>query len=117
MLYDYVCNECDHRIIDYYQSIHDDAITLCPKCGQHSLQRCITGGLGSFMKDVKTIGQLADKNYSNLGHYKRSEIEQKCKENIKQQQSPLSQFGKASKTQINKMTQEQKHKYIITGDT
>lgn len=117
MLYDYVCNDCEYRLIDHYQSIHDNAITLCPRCGQYSLQRCITGGLGSFVKDVKTIGQLADKNLSSLGHYKRSELETKNKEKIKQKESPFTQFGKASKKEINKMTQEQKKKYIITGET
>lgn len=114
MLYDYFCEKCEHRLIDYYQSIHDDAITLCPECNTHSLQRCITGGLGSFMKDVKTIGQLADKNWSQLGNYKRSELELKQKET--QSQSPFAQFGNATKKDINKMTSSQKKKYIITGE-
>ncbi len=117
MLYDYSCTSCDHRVIDHYQSIHDDPITLCPSCGSHSLQRQITGGLGAFVKDVKTIGQLADKNWSKVGTYKRSEIETQQKEKEAQNQSLFSQFGKASKKQINKMTAEQKQKYIITGDT
>ena len=46
-----------------------------------------------------------------------SEIEQKRKEQIKSQESPLSSLGPASKKQINKMTAEQKKKYIITGET
>jgi putative FmdB family regulatory protein len=117
MLYDYACSKCNHQIIDYYQSIKDDPITLCEKCNTHSLSRIITGGLGSFYKEAKTIGQLADRNWSKMSSYKKSEIEAKRKESNKKETSFLDQAGKATRHQINKMTVEQKKKYIITGDT
>ncbi|NBO99227.1 MAG: zinc ribbon domain-containing protein [Proteobacteria bacterium] len=117
MLYDYKCENCDHEMIDVYQSIKDDALVVCPSCGQSSLARVIYGGLGSFMKDVKTIGQLADKNWKELGHYQRSEKEQKAKEERqKQEVSAFSSAGSATKKEINKMTPAQKTKYIMTGD-
>jgi putative FmdB family regulatory protein len=116
MLYDYECSHCGHRIVDYYQSIHDDPITLCNKCNNDSLNRVITGGLGSFCKDAKTIGQLADSNWSKMGSYKRSEIAAKSKNSKQQSASFFDQFGSANKKEINKMTQEQQKKYIITGE-
>lgn len=118
MLYDYVCAECHNEMIDVHQSIKDDALVTCPKCGQDALQRVVYGGLGAFVKDIKTIGQLADNNWKKLGHYKRSEEEAKAKQKEQEQQgsSVLSAFGSASKKEINKMTPEQKKKYIITGD-
>ena len=115
--YDYVCESCCHEINDIYQSFSEDALIKCPSCGQDSLHRVIYGGLGTFVKEAKTVGQLADKNWNRMGRYQKSEIEQKRKEATKSQESPLSSFGKASRSQINKMTPEQTKKYIITGET
>ena len=115
--YDYVCESCGHEINDLYQSFSEDTLVKCPSCGQDSLNRVIYGGIGTFVKDVKTVGQLADKNWKSMGNYKRSEIEQSRKESSKSNDSPLSVFGDASRSQINKMTPEQKKKYIITGET
>jgi putative FmdB family regulatory protein len=112
--YDYVCDHCDHKMIDVYQSIHDDSLTDCPSCGQKALRRVIYGGLGSFMKDPKTIGGLADYNWSKKGNYERSELE--SKNNKPEDKSMFSQFGNASKKEINKMTDDQKTKYIMTGE-
>ncbi|MDQ1247306.1 MAG: hypothetical protein QG597_1676 [Actinomycetota bacterium] len=30
--YQYLCRDCEHRF-DIVQSIHDDALTICPECG------------------------------------------------------------------------------------
>jgi putative FmdB family regulatory protein len=116
MLYDYKCDECSHEMYDVYQSIKDDAITLCPSCGKDTLCRVIYGGLGSFMKDTKTIGQLADRNWSKMGHYQKSEIEHKSLANKPKDESLFSNAGNASKQEISKMTATQKKKYIITGE-
>ena len=79
--YDYICKNCGHELKDVLQSIKDDPFTYCEKCGEHSLSRVIFGGRAAFVENVSTIGQLADKNTKNMGHYKRSEIETKVKEN------------------------------------
>ena len=110
MLYDYGCHSCGKTLEDIQQSIHDEALKRCPNCGQNSLERVPYGGLGAFVKDSKTIGQLADKNWSNLGSYQKSEIEEKNKtkntNNTKQQERRV----------INNMTEAQKTKYIMTGE-
>jgi putative FmdB family regulatory protein len=116
MLYDYLCKECGHKVVDHYQSIHDDPITLCPECNLNTLERIITGGMACFVKDVKTIGQLADKNLSKLGSYKRSELVDKNKKEKSNSTSYFSKFGNATRQQINNMTPEQTKKYIITGE-
>lgn len=110
MLYDYGCNNCGQTLEDVKQSIHDEALTKCPSCGTDSLERVPYGGLGAFVKDVKTIGQAADRNWSKMGSYKRSEIEQQNKPKIEEQRK------NAERRKINNMTQEQKTKYIITGE-
>lgn len=40
--YDYKCTNCDNELIDVKQSIHDDALTTCPKCDMDTLQRIIS---------------------------------------------------------------------------
>jgi len=99
---------------DVYQSIKDDALILCPSCNTNNLNRIIYGGLGSFMKDAKTIGQLADHNWSKLGHYQKSELESKKKSENNKNQTAYS--GTATKQELNKMTQQQRERYIITGE-
>lgn len=110
MLYDYGCHSCGEILEDIKQSIHDEALTKCPSCGKNSLERVPYGGLGAFVKDAKTIGQLADKNWSNMSSYKRSEIEEKNKS------TSLEKNKRKELRSINKMTEEQKRKYIITGE-
>jgi putative FmdB family regulatory protein len=117
--YDYICKNCGHELKDVLQSIKDDPLTLCEECGEHSLSRVIFGGRAAFVENVSTIGQLADKNTKNMGHYKRSEIETKVKENkAKSQPSEKDIYGKhatASRTEINKMSAKQKQNYIMRG--
>ena len=111
MLYDYGCHECGETLKDVKQSIHDEALTKCPSCGKESLERVPYGGLGSFMKNSSnTIGGQADKNWSNMGHYQRSEIEAKNKK--KNEGSKKREERRA----INNMTDKQKERYIITGE-
>jgi putative FmdB family regulatory protein len=114
MLYDYKCTNCSHELIDVYQSIKDEALVTCPSCGKNTLNRVIYGGLGSFMKDAKTIGQLADRNWTKMGSYQKSEIESKQKK--PKEENALSFAGNASKKEINKMSDSQKQKYIMTGE-
>lgn len=112
MLYDYGCHECGETLKDVKQSIHDEALTLCPSCGKHSLERVPYGGLGSFMKHgSNTIGGQADKNWSKMGHYQKSEIEDKRK----QEQGPAKE-KKEMRTKINNMSAQQKRNYIIKGE-
>lgn len=110
MLYDYGCHNCGKTLEDVKQSIHDEALTKCPSCGKNTLERVPYGGLGAFVKDVKTIGQAADRNWSNLGSYKRSEIdeERKTKRESREKRKEMRQ--------INNMSAEQKKRYIITGE-
>ena len=110
MLYDYGCTNCGETLKDVRQSIHDDALETCPSCGKNTLERVIYGGLGSFMTDSSTIGGQADKNWSRMGSYQKTEIESKS------QAGKQAQEKKAQRNKINNMTAEQKTKYIITGE-
>jgi len=111
MLYDYGCDNCGHFLEDVQQSIHDEALKKCPSCGQNALERVPYGGIGSFMKNnSNTIGSQADKNWSQMGSYQRSEIEAKSKSKSDERSA------KDERRKINSMTEAQKQKYIITGE-
>ena len=109
MLYDYVCSKCDHEMKDVYQSIKDKPKKKCPECGKNGLERVIYGGCFAFVKNVNTIGQLADKNTKEMGHYQRSEIESKSNEGNEARET------KNLRKEINKMTPKQKQRYIMEG--
>ncbi len=47
--YDYRCNHCRHTF-ETFQSITDDCLTKCPKCGKSALQRLIGAGAGIIFK-------------------------------------------------------------------
>ncbi len=46
--YEYECRACKHRF-EVFQSISDEAIKRCPKCGR-KVRRLIGGGLGIIFK-------------------------------------------------------------------
>lgn len=90
----------------------------CPNCTSRNVYRNYEAdNIYSSVKDVKTIGQLADKN-AKLNRTKISEANSKKKESEPQQEQPWYQnakYGSASFKEINKMSNEQKVKYIMEG--
>ena len=46
--YEYECTSCKHTF-DAFQSMTDDPLEKCPKCGK-KLRRLIGGGMGIFFK-------------------------------------------------------------------
>lgn len=49
MTYDYICKSCEHTW-EQEQGIKEDPITMCPKCGEETAQRLISGGGGFILK-------------------------------------------------------------------
>jgi putative FmdB family regulatory protein len=47
--YDYECRQCQHRF-ELFQSITEDPVKVCPKCGKKSVRRLVGGGLGIIFK-------------------------------------------------------------------
>tara|TARA_R100000808_G_scaffold24652_1_gene57384 strand:- start:1753 stop:2088 length:336 start_codon:yes stop_codon:yes gene_type:complete len=108
--YDYGCNHCGFHQSDVYQSIKDKELKKCPRCKKNTFSRIIYGGLGFFVsKEPSTIGQLADKN-AQANKTKISENEAKKRESQPQEQD------RSHIRKINKMTPEQRHKWIMEGD-
>jgi putative FmdB family regulatory protein len=47
--YDYVCSACEHQF-EHFQSIKDEPLKKCPKCGKLKLRRLIGPGAGLIFK-------------------------------------------------------------------
>ena len=47
--YDYSCAACGHRF-ERFESIHDDAVKACPKCGKKKARRQMGTGAGLIFK-------------------------------------------------------------------
>ncbi len=47
--YDYRCDACEHKF-ELFQSMKDDPIRKCPKCGKLKVKRIIGGGGGIIFK-------------------------------------------------------------------
>jgi len=47
--YDYKCDACGHQF-EAFQSIKEDPLTACPRCGKESVQRLISPGGGLLFK-------------------------------------------------------------------
>ena len=47
--YDYSCAACGHRF-ERFESINDDALKACPKCGKKKAKRMLGTGAGLIFK-------------------------------------------------------------------
>ena len=116
MLYDYICDNCDHVMIDVKESIKDKPKKVCPSCKKHKLRRVFSLGIGGFVKGgSNTVGSLADRNTINNAS-QIDEIESKKRESQPKKEQPwYRESGGAKGAEINKMTKKQKADYIMKG--
>lgn len=112
-LYEYDCDPCE-KSFEISHSIHDDPLTECPLCNQHTLERGIGGGQHVFVKTITTIGQLAEFNSKKMGKYKLSE--EAAKKNEGKPQQSETGLTKDTYRKLCKMSSEQKKRWIMDGD-
>jgi len=111
--YDYICEDCSHEINDIEQSIKDKPLVKCPNCNKYKLERVIYGGCHVSVRSITTIGQLADKNFKK---FKSLNNEKQAKIKEEKNESPVPWHkGESTRAEINKMTINQKQKYIMEG--
>lgn len=64
-IYPYLCSACDHEF-DTLQKISDEALKICPQCGEASLRKKLTAaafhlkGTGWYQTDFKDKGAKPD---------------------------------------------------------
>lgn len=111
--YDYKCNACEHLLEDIVQSFSEKPLKKCPECGKHKLFRVISGGLMATVKNIDTIGKLADENTKK----NKSQLDEAAAKKAEENPAPAKPWyhGDASSKEINKMTPKQQVRYIMEG--
>lgn len=131
--YHYKCEVCDHEF-EIAQSIKDKPLKLCTCCNQHKLYRVIHGGIDPIVQgEAKTVGVYASRVMKKMGKYEKEDKRKEYKDAQKAAKQELrkeaeKKLGRkltgldeakpeviAKNNKINKMTPEQKIKYIETG--
>lgn len=103
-IYEYKCNNCNFEF-ELFQNLKDPVKRKCQSCGKKSLERLISVCSG-FVKEIKTLGQLAEKNTKMLGS-KLDTPEEKLKIERKEKNREYNK--------LNKMTPEQQRRWIENG--
>lgn len=111
-LYDFECEPCAYYT-EIKQGPHDADVHMCPHCNSPTLVKVFINPPSiSVVGEANTIGQLMDRNTKKMGTY---EIQDKNKKNnINQNQEVIKTRERRNK--INKMTPQQKLKWIKEGD-
>lgn len=113
MKYDYECSKCSHTLTDVEQSVKDKPLVRCPECGKHSLERVMISAPISFVQqEATTIGQQAERNTKKMGKLEAQERRLRDQDNKK---VALDEAKLEMNRKINKMTDEQKKRYIENG--
>lgn len=114
--YSFKCSKCAHSFSHFWSiSSYDENIKTitCENCGDKQVFRNYQeDNMVVSYHEVKTIGQLAEKNTKKMGKY---ELENRMKNDnmdLHKQNKEIS----ARRRKINKMTPTQKKKWIMEGD-
>lgn len=109
--YRYKCTNCNNEF-DIRMSIKDKPLKKCNECKQSTLERVIFSPQGFVRQEVKTVGQLAERNAKKLG---KNEIQERELKNKDQTKLAMDQARKELNSKIAKMNEAQKTKYIEEG--
>tara|TARA_R100001377_G_C3157547_1_gene98554 strand:- start:305 stop:646 length:342 start_codon:yes stop_codon:yes gene_type:complete len=111
-LYDFECKKCK-----YYGEVRQayDAASIieCPCCNEKTLRKVFINAPSiSVRGEPNTIGQLADRNTSKMGHYEKQEKHDKDKP----KNNSDAQQRRNLNRKVNSMTPVEKLKWIKEGD-
>jgi putative FmdB family regulatory protein len=88
--YDYCCSACGHRF-ERFESINDDALKACLKCGKKKAKRMLGTGAGLIFKGAGFY--TTDSKKSSGGGSKDSKEPEKPKEPEKKSESKEKKTG------------------------
>lgn len=114
--YHFRCQKCDTVSVEYWLiSEYDDKIkkNKCHHCKSKKVNReYLLDNIHGTVKEIKTIGQLAEANTKKLGRYGLEEKMQKDNKIVPKEAKDKKDLMR----KINKMTPAQKQKWIVEGD-
>lgn len=111
-IYDYECSNCNYRMVDVYQSFTSDPLTVCDNCKESTLNRVIFCPHVFVKGEVRTLGQLAEKNSKKMG---KLQVEEKILKDKESKKVALKEAKNEINSKIGKMTEVQKRRYIEDG--
>jgi putative FmdB family regulatory protein len=110
--YDFECEPCAFYI-EIKQGFNDPSTHTCPICGKETLVKVFINPPAIMIRgEPVTIAQLADRNTQKMGKY---ELKDKNAKNNIHQASEITEQRKLNR-RINKMTQQEKVRWIKDGD-
>ena len=110
-LYDFECEPCAYYT-EVRQPMDNPSILECPVCGEKTLAKVFINAPHTFVRgEARTIGQLAEKNYKNMGFYEKQDRKRKD-----QSESSEVKDKRERHQKIVSMTPEQQTKWIREGD-
>ena len=110
--YDYECRSCGFSE-ETFQKFSDKPLTKCPECGLEEYRRVILQAPNAFVKgDPTTVQHLADRNTQKMGNY---ELQDKMKADNMDKHIKDKEVNRF-RNKINKMTAQEKKRYIEKGD-
>lgn len=119
--YQYKCNGCDHAF-EIVQSMKDKKKRKCPECKKPRLKRLIGQPIFFIKGEAGTIRHLAERNTENMGRYElgdkqgqQQEAKDKAKKQNTQEQPWYKEHQAASNSEVSKMSESQKTRYIRDG--
>ena len=109
-VYDMECRDCNHTF-EVFQKISDEPCSVCEKCNG-SARRVILTCPHTQVKNMVTVGQLADRNWERMGHYEKQEKAEADGTN-----DALKRRDKnALDAKLKRATPAQQKKYVETGE-
>ena len=114
-VYEYQCETCDHNF-EIEQKIKAKPKKKCPECGKNSLERLISPPMISIRGNINTIGQLAEANTKKLGRYAHDRLNKEKILSGQLERDREIQDKKDFNRKLNKMSDNARKKYIMTGD-
>jgi hypothetical protein len=114
--YSFNCKKCDCNFSCFWpiSSYDKNLVDLsCENCGSSQVFRDYQeDNVVVSYHDIKTIGQLAERNTKKMGKYHLEEKMRQDNMGLHKKNKEIS----AKRRKINKMTAEQKRKYIMEGE-
>lgn len=109
--YRYRCTNCENEF-DVKMSIKDKPLKKCKLCNKKTLERIIFSPQAFVRQEVKTIGQLAERNAKKLG---KDEVQERELKNKDQTKEAMKQARKELNAKLGKMNDTQRNRFIQDG--
>lgn len=114
--YSFRCEKCSRDFSEFWSiSSYDEKLNnlTCESCGSKKVHRNYQeDNMVVSYHEVKTIGQLAERNTKKMGKYHLEDKMQQDNMELHKKNKEVT----AKRRKLNKMTPEQKHKYIMEGE-